>query len=126
MFKSGFEKAAKEYWSGEITEHSHAMDLEPGVFTKGKPKAIAESVMQSAKSSHDLKSTPFRSSMSMINFYINRAGKNLPSVRKKKLEQAKAALRKLHVREEQNKKVTHELQAGIDLKGKHDRSGPHS
>jgi len=95
MFAPSFKKSAA-LWSAEVTESSHAMDLEPGVFKKDSPKAIAKSVRRSAEHSDTLKSTPFRSAMSMINFYQNRAGKNLPKKRHKVLDQAKAELRKLY------------------------------
>lgn len=85
----------KKYWSGEVTKHSIALDLEEGVFTWDDPKKIALSLKRSAKLSIRRKaSTPYQSAMSMLNFYINRAGKNLPLSRKKILEQAKLELRK--------------------------------
>ncbi|OGG03541.1 hypothetical protein A2W14_03070, partial [Candidatus Gottesmanbacteria bacterium RBG_16_37_8] len=73
----------KKYWSGEVTRHSIALDLEEGVFTFNDPKKIAESLMRSAEESTRRKATPFQSAMSMLNFYINRAGKNLKTERKK-------------------------------------------
>jgi hypothetical protein len=85
-------------WSGEVTKHSIALDLEEGVFTWSNPKRIAESLKNSAESSIRRKASPFQSAMSMLNFYINRAGKNLPASRKKILEQAKVELRKLYGR----------------------------
>lgn len=83
-------------WSGEVTKHSVALDLEEGVFTWGNPKKIAESLKESAENSIRRKASPFQSAMSMLNFYINRAGKNLPQMRKKVLENAKVELRKLY------------------------------
>jgi hypothetical protein len=88
----------KKYWSGYVTKHSIALDLEEGVFTWNDPKRIAASLKNSAENSIRRKAAPFQSAMSMLNFYINRAGKNLPSERKKILEEAKAELRKLFKR----------------------------
>lgn len=85
----------KKYWSGGVTKHSIALDLEEGVFTWSDPKRIAKSLKFSAENSTRRKARPFQSAMSMLNFYINRAGKNLPSERRKVLEQAKIELRKL-------------------------------
>jgi len=86
-------------WSQRVTEESNAMDLENKVFTKDDPKAIARSLKRSAERSHRRKSDPYRSSMSMLTFYINRAGRTLPKERKQKLEAAKDELRKLFGRE---------------------------
>jgi len=91
-------KKAK-YWSGEVTLKSAALDLEGGVFALDDPKDIAESLRRSAEESKRRKAGPFQSAMSMLNFYINRAGKNLPARRKKILEQAKVELRRLYGRE---------------------------
>jgi hypothetical protein len=85
----------KRYWSAYVTKHSFALDLEPGVFTWDDPKRIAASLKRSALASTRRKGTPFQSAMSMLNFYINRAGKNLPSRRRKILERAKVELRAL-------------------------------
>jgi hypothetical protein len=81
-------------WSQDVTEHSHALDLEKDVFKGSSPKRIAQSLKRSAESSTHRKSDPYRSAMSMLSFYINRAGKNLPAERVKMLERAKDALRK--------------------------------
>jgi hypothetical protein len=81
-------------WSGEVTEHSDALDLEPEVFRSEDPARIARSLKHSAEHSHRRKASPFRSAMSMLTFYINRAGKNLPKSRKTVLEDAKDELRK--------------------------------
>lgn len=78
-----------------MTEHSHAMDIEKDVF-KRNSKAIAKSLKASAEQSSNLKSTPFRSAMSMLNFYINRAGTNLTEERRDTFNQAKEELRKLY------------------------------
>ena len=83
------------YWSGKVTKYSNALDLELGVFTWKNPKRIAASLKKSAEESWKRKGAPFQSAMSMLNFYINRAGKNLNPERKKILSQAKIELRKL-------------------------------
>ena len=85
----------KKYWSGEVTKHSFALDLEEGVFTWKDPVRIATSLKRSAEISTRRKGTPFQSAMSMLNFYINRAGKNLDPAQKEILEKAKFELRKL-------------------------------
>jgi hypothetical protein len=82
-------------WSGEVTKHSVALDLEEGVFTWDDPKEIANSLKESAKNSLRRKTSPFQSAMSMLNFYINRAGKNLPPEKLEILENAKVELRKI-------------------------------
>jgi len=82
-------------WSGEVTKHSIALDLEEGVFTWDDSRKIALSLKKSAEDSARKKArTPFASAMSMLNFYINRAGKNLDPKKKKILEEAKIELRK--------------------------------
>ncbi|KKQ98453.1 MAG: hypothetical protein UT24_C0004G0076 [Candidatus Woesebacteria bacterium GW2011_GWB1_39_12] len=85
----------KKNWSGEVTKHSIALDLEEGVFTWDDPEKIAESLKFSAENSTRRKATPFASAMSMLNFYINRAGKNLDTKQKEILEEAKIELRKI-------------------------------
>jgi hypothetical protein len=75
-------------WSAEVTGHSDALDLDREVFTKS-PTAIARSLKRSAERSPRRKSSPYRSAMSMLTFYINRAGKNLSAPRRRKLEDAK-------------------------------------
>ena len=80
-------------WSQRVTERSNALDLEPGVFTFDDPRRIAESLKQSAERSRRRKTDPFRSAMSMLNFYINRAGRKLPQEQRQRLEQAKEELR---------------------------------
>ena len=84
-------------WSAEVTRHSNALDLEPGVF-KGTPEEIARSLKRSAEQSTRRKASPFRSALSMLVFYENRAGKNLPASRQRALERAKDELRKLYGR----------------------------
>jgi hypothetical protein len=83
-------------WSRDVTEHSNALDLEKDVFTKESPRAIAQSLKRSAEHSTRRKSDPYRSAMSMLTFYINRAGKNLPKTRRDRLEAAKDQLRDLY------------------------------
>jgi hypothetical protein len=87
-------KKNKKYWSGKVTKYSDALDLEPGVFIWKDPKQIAKSLKISAEISTRRKAKPLQSAMSMLNFYINRAGKNLQISQKKILEQAKIELRK--------------------------------
>jgi hypothetical protein len=81
-----------------VTETSNALDLEKGVFSKDDPRAVARSLKRSAGRSSRRKSDPFRSAMSMLNFYINRAGKNLSKTRRSTLEAAKEELRDLYGR----------------------------
>ena len=85
---------ARKKWSQDVTEHSNALDLEGGVFAKDDPKDIARSLKRSAEESERRKSDPYRSAMSMLTFYINRAGKDLDKHQKKVLEDAKDELRK--------------------------------
>ena len=85
----------KKYWSDKVTKYSNALDLEQGVFTFKNPKKIALSLKKSGEQSNRRKAEPFQSAMSMLNFYINRAGKNLPKKQKRILEQAKIELRKV-------------------------------
>jgi Protein of unknown function (DUF3175) len=80
-------------WSQDVTAHSNALDLESSVFSKSDPKAIARSLKRSAEHSTRRKSSPYRSAMSMLTFYINRAGKNLPKKQLRILERAKDELR---------------------------------
>jgi len=89
----------KERWSADVTEHSDAMDLEEHIFESDDPKRIAASLKRSAEASHRRKAEPYQSAMSMLSFYINRAGSNLPAKRRKALEGAKAELRELFGRE---------------------------
>ena len=86
-------------WSQRVTQTSNALDLEHEVFTWSDPKRVARSLKRSAEASRRRKASPFQSAMSMLNFYINRAGKNLGKGRKRVLERAKAELRKLFGRE---------------------------
>jgi hypothetical protein len=86
-------------WSQRVTDTSDALTLKEGVFKKGSPRAITASLKRSAEHSHRRKSDPYRSAMSMLTFYINRAGKGLPKTRKAKLEKAKDELRALYGRD---------------------------
>ncbi|GAA3081677.1 DUF3175 domain-containing protein [Rhizobium viscosum] len=85
---------SKKKWSQGVTENSDALDLKEGVFTSNDPKKIADSLKHSAENSDRRKSSPFRSAMSMLNFYINRAGEQLTKKQKGTLEKAKDELRK--------------------------------
>ena len=86
--------AEKEKWSQDVTEHSDALDLDEGVFTWTDPKRIAKSLKASAEKSTRRKGSPLQSAMSMLTFYINRAGHDLDAGQKKVLEDAKEELRK--------------------------------
>jgi hypothetical protein len=86
-------------WSRRVTETSNALDLAPGVFSRDDPESIARSLKRSAERSRRRKSDPFRSAMSMLTFYINRAGKNLSKARLQRLEAAKDKLRQLYGKE---------------------------
>lgn len=87
-------KPKDRYWSNRVTRENNALDLEAKVFGQASPRKIAASLKRSAERSKRRKAEPFRSAMSMLNFYINRAGKNLPARRKRVLERAKQELRK--------------------------------
>ena len=80
-------------WSGRVTRESNALDLEGGVFTLNSPRRIAASLKRSAERSRRRKADAFRSALSMLTFYINRAGRNLPAARKRTLNKAKDELR---------------------------------
>ena len=97
---TGHDHAHGEKWSQDVTEHSDAMDLEEHIFESDGPHRIALSLKHSAEASHRRKSEPYQSAMSMLTFYINRAGHNLPAKRKKVLEDAKDELRKVFGRED--------------------------
>ena len=86
---------ASKRWSQHVTETSNALDLQEGVFTLDDPKEMARSLKRSAEHSRRRKTDPFRSAMSMLTFYVNRAGKHLPKERLAVLEQAKDELREL-------------------------------
>ncbi|MGH7619997.1 MAG: DUF3175 domain-containing protein [Gemmatimonadaceae bacterium] len=86
-------KPSSRRWSSYVTTHSSALDLDPRVFTLTDPKKIARSLARSAERSHRRRSTPYRSAMSVLTFYINRAGDNLGSRQRRVLERAKDELR---------------------------------
>ena len=91
-------RTATKRWSADVTHHSNALDLDPGVFTWSAEK-IAASLKRSAERSARRKSSPYRSAMSMLTFYENRAGKNLTAAQRARLRQAKVELRKLYGRD---------------------------
>ncbi|WP_426165501.1 DUF3175 domain-containing protein [Sandarakinorhabdus sp. DWP1-3-1] len=86
-------------WSQEVTEHSDALDVEPGLFKQDDPAAIARGLKKAAEASTRKKGTPLQSAMGMLTFYINRAGHNLPKKQLKVLEDAKDELHKLFGRD---------------------------
>ena len=86
---------AARRWSGRVTRESHALSLEPKVFSGRSARSVAASLKRSAERSEARKSTTFRSAMSMLNFYINRAGAKLPRTRRKVLDQWEDELRNL-------------------------------
>ena len=96
--KSTRSKSARKRWSKRVTESSSALDLEAGVFTLEDPRAIALSLKKSADHSRRRKTDAFRSAMSMLTFYINRAGRQLDARQRQRLEQAKDELRVLYGR----------------------------
>jgi hypothetical protein len=89
----------KKYWSKDVTERSNALDLEEGIFASKDPKEIARSLKKSVDASTRRKTQPLQSAMSMLNFYINRAGKNLSKGQLRVLDKAKEELRKLFDKE---------------------------
>ena len=99
-------KRVDRKWSGRVTRTSHALELEAGVFTLQDPREIALSLQRSALRSKRRRVDPFRSAMSMLNFYINRAGRKLPLERRKVLEQAKNELREVFGRPSKASRVS--------------------
>jgi len=91
----GRDDSKNRRWSDRITKHSDALDLESKIFKSTNPRRIALSLKRSAQASKRRKGTPYQSAMSMLNFYINRAGKSLPQNQKRVLERAKDELRKV-------------------------------
>jgi hypothetical protein len=87
-------KSRNKYWSAEVTRHSNALDLKSKVFTQTSPRRIALSLKRSAERSRRRKATPYQSAMSMLNFYINRAGSGLSRRQKAILTRAKGELRR--------------------------------
>jgi putative cell wall-binding protein len=104
--KAASKKAAKtaKKWSADVMKHSNALDLESHVFESDDPKKVAQSLKRSAEKSKRRKGTPYQSAMSMLSFYINRAGKKLESHQKQVLEKAKRELRQAFGRDESGKK----------------------
>ncbi len=99
MPKPAVKKSSPRRWSNRVTRTSDALDLEPTVFTWSNPKRIAASLKRSAETSTRRKGTPLQSAMSMLNFYINRGGKNLEAKQKNVLNHAKDELRALFGRD---------------------------
>jgi Protein of unknown function (DUF3175) len=96
-------KTTSRRWSGEVTRHSNALDLESAVFKKSSPRQIALSLKRSAERSHRRKAaTPYQSAMSMLNFYVNRAGRNLSARQKNVLGRAKEELRRVFHRDDKS------------------------
>lgn len=101
----------KAHWSQRVTQESNAMDLDPGVFTWDDPEAIARSLKTSAENSCRRKAPPFRSAMSMLNFYINRAGSKISADQLALLEAAKDELRVLFGKPRKNPTSTNTSKA---------------
>ena len=93
--KTAASKKSPKKWSAKVTKHSDALDLQPRVFKYKDPKKVARSLKRSSEKSKRRKGSPLQSAMSMLNFYINRAGTNLPARQKKVLNNAKDELREL-------------------------------
>ena len=98
--KSAAKKALPKRWSQRVTRESNALDLEQGVFTLRDPKRIAASLKRSAEHSSRRKAGAYRSALSMLTFYINRAGKTLPKTQHDRLERAKSELKRQFHRDE--------------------------
>ncbi len=91
----GRDDSKNRRWSARVTKQSNALDLESKIFKSTNPRRIAHSLKRSAQASKRRKGTPYQSAMSMLNFYINRAGKSLSQKQKRVLERAKDELRKV-------------------------------
>jgi len=104
-------RTATRRWSKRVTERSNALDLRSGVFTWKDPKRIARSLKQSAERSRRRKADAFRSSLSMLTFYINRAGRNLSAERRRVLTRAKEELRKQFGRDLGDRSTSHTTRA---------------
>lgn len=96
----------KKRWSQRVTEKSDALTLDEGVFKRDDSRSIARSLKRSADRSRRRKADPYRSAMSMLTFYMNRAGRNLPAARQRKLQLAKQALRELYGKEPTKKRAS--------------------
>src|SRR5437868_4544025 len=105
MIKRDSKKTSGKRWSADVMRRSNALDLQRSVFTWSDPSRIARSLKNSAKKSRRRKGTEYQSAMSMLNFYINRAGKNLPARRHKVLEEAKEKLRSLYHKKNEKRNV---------------------
>src|SRR3979411_802738 len=99
-------KASPKRWSQRVTRESDALDLKRGVFTLSDPKRIAASLKRSAESSSRRKTGAYRSALSMLTFYINRAGKTLPKTQRDRLQRAKIELKRVFGRAERSRPVT--------------------
>lgn len=110
--------AKKKRWSRRVMETSDALTLEEGVFKRKSPRAIATSLKRSADRSKRRKAEPYRSAMSMLSFYVNRAGKNMPAGQKRTLEKAKDELRKLYGKEPRAKVAKKKQAARKKVKAK--------
>ena len=99
--KTASKKSSKHRWSSRVTKESNALDLDRSVFTWKDPRRIARSLKRSAEHSHRRKAEPYRSAMSMLTFYINRAGKGLGHDQRRVLERAKGELRHLYGRDDE-------------------------
>ena len=101
----------KKRWSQRVTERSDALDLDAGVFSRPNPASIARSLKRSADRSRRRKADPYRSAMSMLTFYINRAGKSLTATQRRRLEAAKDELRRLYKRPARKRGTQHQKRA---------------
>ena len=97
--KASAKRTSTRRWSQRVTEESNALDLQPGVFTLTSPKRIAASLKRSAEESSRRKASAYHSALSMLTFYINRAGRNLPKTQRARLERAKIELKRAFGRE---------------------------
>ncbi len=97
--RKGTRKSAPKRWSGRVTRESDALDLKRGVFKLTSARRIAASLKRSAENSSRRKTNAYRSALSMLTFYINRAGKNLPKTQRTRLERAKVELKRQFGRE---------------------------
>ena len=91
-------RATQRKWSAKVTRESHALALDKGVFSRRSPRAIALSLKRSAERSRRRKADPYRSALSMLTFYLNRAGKNLPATRRRTLQRTRPATPDLRYR----------------------------
>ncbi|KRQ12286.1 DUF3175 domain-containing protein [Bradyrhizobium manausense] len=97
--RKGTKRAAPKRWSQRVTKESDALDLKRGVFKLSSPRKIAASLKRSAEHSARRKTGAYRSALSMLTFYINRAGKTLPKIQRERLEKAKVELKRAFGRE---------------------------